>query len=82
MKIEKVSENGKLTILPWDYNLAFGGFQSGSASAVVNEDIDAGAELTDRPMLHWIFTDEACTAEAEYRGCSGISGSQRPAVPR
>ncbi len=47
-------EDGQLTILPWDYNLAFGGFQSGSASSVVNFPIDtpvSGVSLEDRPLL-------------------------------
>lgn len=47
-------DDGKLTILPWDYNLAFGGFQSGNASVVVNFPIDtpvSGVSLEDRPLL-------------------------------
>ena len=47
-------DDGQLTILPWDYNLAFGGFQSGSASDIVNFPIDtpvSGVSLEDRPLL-------------------------------
>ena len=47
-------KDGRLTMLPWDYNLAFGGFQSGSASSVVNFPIDtpvSGVNLEDRPIL-------------------------------
>lgn len=47
-------DNGQLTILPWDYNLSFGGFQSASASSVVNFPIDtpvSGVSLEDRPLL-------------------------------
>lgn len=47
-------DNGRLTILPWDYNLAFGGFQSGNASSAVNFPIDtpvSGVSLDDRPLL-------------------------------
>ena len=46
---------GKVTILPWDYNLAFGGFQSGNASSFVNFPIDtpvSGANMEDRPLLN------------------------------
>lgn len=47
--------NGKITILPWDYNLAFGGFQSGSATSAVNFAIDTpvtnGIDLEDRPLI-------------------------------
>ena len=49
-------ENGQLSMLPWDYNLAFGSFQGGNASSAVNDDIDA--VLSDRPMQAWIFSDE------------------------
>ena len=47
-------ENGQLTMLPWDFNLAFGGFQSGNASSIVNFPIDtpvSGVSLEDRPIL-------------------------------
>lgn len=47
-------EDGRLLILPWDYNLAFGGFQSGDASSVVNFPIDtplSGVSLEERPLL-------------------------------
>ncbi len=47
-------KDGQLTILPWDYNLAFGGFQSGGVSQVVNFPIDtpvSGVSLADRPLL-------------------------------
>ncbi len=45
---------GKLTILPWDYNLAWGGFQSGSASSVINFPIDTpvkDVEMSSRPLI-------------------------------
>ncbi|MHB8129378.1 MAG: CotH kinase family protein [Mobilitalea sp.] len=47
-------KDGQLSILPWDYNLAFGGFQSGSVSEVVNFPIDtpiSGVSLEERPLL-------------------------------
>ncbi len=47
-------KGGKLSILPWDYNLAFAGFQSGDASAAVNFPIDtpvSGATLENTPLL-------------------------------
>lgn len=58
-------KDGTLSMLPWDYNLAFGGFQGGSASSVVNSSIDSpvsGGDVTDRPMLAWIFASEEYTA--------------------
>ena len=54
-------QDGKLSMIPWDYNLAFGTFQSNDADSAVNDDIDA--VLSDRPMQAWIFSDEAYTAE-------------------
>ncbi|CAG7636910.1 hypothetical protein PAESOLCIP111_03796 [Paenibacillus solanacearum] len=46
--------NGQISILPWDYNLSFGGFQSGTASDIVNLAIDtplSGVSLEQRPLL-------------------------------
>ena len=45
-----------MSMIPWDYNLAFGTFQGGSAYSSVNDDI--GEVLSDRPMQVWIFSDE------------------------
>lgn len=47
-------ENGQLTILPWDLNLAFGGFQAAGASDAVNNAIDTpmGGNLEEeRPLF-------------------------------
>ena len=59
-------KDGQLQMLPWDYNLAFGGFQSmGDATSLVNYPIDSpvsGGTIEDRPMLAWIFADETYTA--------------------
>ncbi len=33
-------KGGQLNLLPWDYNLAFGGMHGGSASSMVNDPID------------------------------------------
>ena len=49
-------EDGKLSMIPWDYNLAFGTFQGNNATATVNDDIDE--VLSDRPMQAFIFSDE------------------------
>ena len=54
---------GRLSMIPWDYNLAFGTFQ-GSAQSGVNELIDSpvsGGSIDDRPMVGWIFSDEEYT---------------------
>ncbi len=58
-------EDGVLSMIPWDYNLAFGGFLSGSdANSLVNYPIDtpvSGGSISSRPMLAWIFADEEYT---------------------
>ena len=56
-------------MIPWDYNLAFGGFSAGgggsdSATQMVNYPIDtpvSGGTIDSRPMLAWIFADESYT---------------------
>lgn len=51
---------GKITILPWDYNLAWGGFQSGNASSVINFPIDtplSGVEMSSRPLIEKLFAN-------------------------
>lgn len=56
-------ENGQLSIIPWDYNLAFGGFSaSTNATSTVNSAIDSpvsGGTVESRPLIAWIFSDEA-----------------------
>lgn len=58
-------EDGQLSMIPWDYNLAFGGFQSMSdATSLVNYPIDtpvSGGTVDSRPMLAWIFNNEEYT---------------------
>lgn len=60
---------GKLSMYPWDYNLAFGGFGGGGpgsdsdtgATAFVNKGIDSplsGASEEDRPMWNFIVSNE------------------------
>lgn len=54
-------KDGKLSMIPWDYNLAFGGFESqADASGMVNYPIDSpvsGDDMDSRPMIAWIFAD-------------------------
>lgn len=58
-------EDGQLSMIPWDYNLAFGGFVGGSdATSLVNYPIDtpvSGGTVESRPMLSWIFESEEYT---------------------
>ena len=51
--------NGKLTILPWDYNLAFGGFAGGSAASAVNDPVDTPSS-SERPLVTALLSDEDC----------------------
>lgn len=54
-------DNGQLSMIPWDYNLAFGTFQSKDANSMVNSPIDtpvSGGTADDRPMVDWIFSSQ------------------------
>lgn len=47
--------DGRISILPWDYGLSFGGFQSGDANSVINFPIDtpvSGVSMEDRPLIN------------------------------
>lgn len=53
-------KDGKIDILPWDYNLAWGGFQSGDASSVINFPINtpvSGVEMSTRPIIEKLFSN-------------------------
>lgn len=69
-------EDGVLSMIPWDYNLAFGGFGMGGgrggqssgtstgATSDVNYPIDSpvsGGDISSRPMIAWIFDSEEYT---------------------
>lgn len=59
-------EDGKLSMIPWDYNLAFGTFQGNNATDSVNDPIDSpvsGGSMSDRPMVAWIFENEEYTSK-------------------
>lgn len=53
--------DGKVTILPWDYNMAWGGFETRDASSVVNFPIDtpvSNVALKDRPLIEKLLTNQ------------------------
>lgn len=57
-------KDGRLSMIPWDYNLAFGTFQASSADSAVNAPIDApisGGSDDDRPMWSWILSSRSHT---------------------
>lgn len=56
-------EDGKLSMIPWDYNLAYGTFQGNNANSAVNDPIDSpvSGDMSDRPMISWIFANEEYT---------------------
>ncbi len=60
-------KDGQLSMIPWDYNLAFGGFQSATdATSLVNYPIDtpvSGGTVDSRPMLAWILASEEYTEQ-------------------
>ena len=58
-------EDGQLSMIPWDYNLAYGSFMGGNASSSVNSPIDTPVsnDMSDRPMIAWIFDNEEYTEQ-------------------
>lgn len=56
-------KDGMMEMLPWDYNLAFGTFMSSNANSTVNSSIDSpvSGDMSDRPMISWIFENEEYT---------------------
>ena len=64
-------EDGQMTFIPWDYNLAFGTFQASDSDSAVNDPIDNPLSITDgdtdRPMFDWIIScDEYTEMYHEY----------------
>lgn len=64
-------EDGLLSMIPWDYNLAYGTFQGQDADAAVNDPIDTPLSVSedsdDRPMFSWITScDEYTEMYHEY----------------
>ena len=54
-------ENRKLSMIPWDYNLAFATFGEADATERVNTPIDTpivDGTNEDRPMFSWIIKDQ------------------------
>ncbi|MBP0966644.1 MAG: CotH kinase family protein, partial [Oscillospiraceae bacterium] len=58
-------KNGQLCMIPWDYNLAYGSFMGGNASSSVNAAIDTpvSGDMSDRPMVAWIYDNADYTAQ-------------------
>ena len=55
-------KDGRLSMIPWDYNLAYGTFQGGDANSEVNAPIDSPVSGGDsRPMVDWIFSSPTYT---------------------
>lgn len=58
-------KDGVLAMIPWDYNLAFGGFSGSNATSTVNTTISRLVSMgsdSDRPMAGWITASEEYTA--------------------
>lgn len=56
-----LEQGGQISILPWDYHLSYGGYQSGSASDVVNFPIDtpvSGVTMESRPLLDVLLSND------------------------
>ena len=58
-------KDGILSMVAWDYNLAFGGMDGGTATQAVNSPIDspvASGDIAQRPMVSWLFASGEYTA--------------------
>ena len=57
-------KDGRLSMIPWYYNLGFGTFGSANAASIVNTPIDTPVSggSSDRPMLNWMFENDEYTA--------------------
>ena len=54
-------DNGMLSMIPWDYNLAFGTHQSSNSSEIINFAIDtvfSGVDAEDRPIIGKLLENE------------------------
>ena len=63
--------DGVVSILPWDYNLSFAGFQAGSASNAINFPIDSPVSdsLEDNPLIaNLLEVDEYKELYHQYLG--------------
>ncbi|MBQ6987117.1 MAG: CotH kinase family protein, partial [Oscillibacter sp.] len=80
-------KDGRLSMIPWDYNLAFGGFQMGSsqgggATESVNDPIDTPLSVAgdgDRPMTDWFLQQDDYTERyheyfSEFLNSVDVSG--------
>ena len=59
-------EDGVLSMIPWDYNLAYGTMSGNNATSSVNADIDALVSMgnsNDRPMASWITSSDEYMAQ-------------------
>jgi len=69
-------KDGQLSMIPWDYNLAYGSFMGGNASSSVNSPIDTPVSggMSDRPMIAWIFDNEEYTEQYHELFSEFLSG--------
>lgn len=59
-------DNGQLSMIPWDYNLSFGTYNSSSASDAVNYAVDtvfSGVSADDRPIIGKLLENEEYLAK-------------------
>lgn len=59
-----LESDGQLSMIAWDYNLAFGGMQFGNdTTQLINSPIDTPTTMSmdSLPMISWIFADESYT---------------------
>ena len=55
-------KDGVMSMIPWDYNLAFGGFTGGSDATGTVNTVVSGGDDSDRPMAGWITASDESLA--------------------
>lgn len=70
-------DNGKVSVIPWDYNMSFGGFGMNDISSVINFNIDAPVQsgtLEERPLLNALLKNSEYRAKYEQylKDCTSI----------
>lgn len=69
-----LENEGQLSMIPWDYDSAFGANYYSSVDKMASLPIDEpfGAPLNERPMMAWIFSDDEYV-QAYYDDLTSIS---------
>ena len=62
-------DKGRLSLIPWDYNIAFGGYQISNASDAINDPIDTPLKAVGDgvlPMVDWMLNEPYISLYHQY----------------